>query len=109
MSIKIGDTVTWVDSNKHLKNRNLRGIVKNIVDDVAIVQRGDLAHKLRVSDLTLDGSIVLTRDEYRKNIYKVVNDMGLYDADGEAIALRNLANDLFEQLEIALFGESANG
>lgn len=109
MSIKIGDSVMWFDSNKHLKDRNLRGIVKNIIGDVAVVQRGDLSHKLRLSDLTLDGSITLNRDDYRKSIYKVVNDMGLYDADGEAIALRKIANDLFERLEIALFGESDNG
>lgn len=104
MSIKIGDSVTWIDPNILLKDRNVRGVVKNIVGNIALVQIGDVCYKRLLSDLTLDGSITLTRDEYRKKVVSVANETGCNDDTVEANALREVANLLFEQLEIALFG-----
>lgn len=104
MSIEINDSVTWLSDNKHQKNRMMRGVVKNIIGNVAIVQRGDMSFKLYLNDLTLDGAITLTREDYRKKVVSVANEAGCSDDTVEANALREIANLLFEQLEIALFG-----
>ncbi len=104
MSIEINDSVTWISDNKAQKNRTMRGVVKNIIGNVAIVKRGDMSFKLCLNDLTLDGTIVLTREDYRKKVVSVANETGCNDDTVEANALREVANLLFEQLEIALFG-----
>lgn len=104
MSIEINDSVTWLSDNKHAENRIMRGVVKSIIGNVAIVQRRDMSYKLYLNDLTLDGTVTLTREDYRKKVVLVANETGCNDDTVEANALREVASLLFEQLEIALFG-----
>lgn len=105
MNIKIGDRVIWTDSNKFIDNGRIVGVVENVLGNVAIVRSGGLKFKLYVTELTLADAICLTRDDYRKKVLSVADDAGCNEDTEEANALREIANVLFEQFEIALFGE----
>lgn len=105
MKIKEGDRVIWTNPNKFSNNGRMTGVVENVLGNVAIVRSGELKFKLYVTDLTLADVICLTRDDYRKKVLSVADDAGCNEDTEEANALREIANVLFEQLEIALFGE----
>lgn len=105
MEIKEGDRVIWTESNKFSNNGRMQGVVENVLGNVAIVRSGELKFKLYVAELTLADAICLTRNDYRKKVLLVANDAGCNEDTEEANALREIANVLFEQLEIALFGE----
>lgn len=103
-NIKINDSVTWINPNTLLNDRTMKGIVKNIVGDVAIVKNknnGEL-YKLLLSEVTLDNTVLLNIDDYHECVEKIISGI-ICDNANDLEELISIANTLFEELERELF------